>query len=99
MYGKSSTADYPRQFGRDWGQGRPRAKFLSEMDSRDLDRLCLDEGERVLRKLRLVLLDRMSREERNDLARALGRPLVRLARDRLAAGKAAAGRRPAAGQR
>ncbi len=96
MRRKHGDCDPLRQFRRDWGEGGFVLKFVSEMGARERERLSLEEGERVLRRLPRSLLYRLNDEERRDLARAFGRPLLRLAAERREAEKKLPGRRPRA---
>jgi hypothetical protein len=90
-------ADPLRQFRRDRGEGAFIPKFVSELNARERDRLSLRAGERALRGVPLrFLFDRMNAEERRPLARALGRPLLRLAEERRVAAKTGFGQRPRA---
>ncbi len=82
MRRKHGGSDPLRQFRRDWGEGAFILKFVSEMGVRERERFCLEEGERVIRRFSLPFLDRMNAEERRELARAFGRPLLRLAEER-----------------
>jgi hypothetical protein len=97
MRRQPTGADPLHQFRRDWGEGAFIPKFVSELNARERDRLSLRAGERALRGVALrFLFDRMNAEERRDLARALGRPLLRLAEERREAARTGFGRRPRA---
>ena len=70
------------QFRRRWGERPLGIKFLSEMSQSELDRLGIACGERIVRGLPVWLTAAMNPEERRELARAFGRPLVRAAQQR-----------------
>ena len=66
------------QFRRRWDAAdRATIKFLSELSEAELDRLSVAHGERIVRRLPAGLTAGLTSGERHDLARALGRPLVR----------------------
>ena len=80
-YNPSDPARNP-QFRRNW-DGRPAAvKLLGELGERDLERLLLQRGEAILNQLPAALTGELTRGEREDLARALGRPWLRRLRER-----------------
>jgi hypothetical protein len=65
------------QFRRNWDSAPNNIKFLAELSKRDFDRLAVAHGERVLRGLPAALVAGLQPEERQDLARAFGRPWLR----------------------
>jgi hypothetical protein len=65
------------QFRRRWGDGPAAIKFLSELSEAELERLSVEHGERVIRRLPVALTADLTSDERRDLARAFGRPRVR----------------------
>jgi hypothetical protein len=70
------------QFRRRWSEQPASMKFVSEMSEAELDRLSMVHGERIVRRLPRDLTSGLSSDERRDLARAFGRPLVRRIRKR-----------------
>ena len=86
MSHRLSDPEAIRQFRRRWSEAPATIKFLSELNARELDRLTIFCGERVLAKLPLALTRGMTAAERHDLAQAFGRPLLRRAQQRRAPG-------------
>jgi hypothetical protein len=77
-----SDPSFNVQFRGRWSHSPAPIKFLSEMNDVELDRLSIAHGERVLRRLPPGLTCVLNSEERRDLARAFGRPVVRRMRER-----------------
>jgi uncharacterized protein YjiS (DUF1127 family) len=65
------------QFRRRWSEASPRIKLLGEMSEHELDRLAIERGERIVRRLPHWLVAPLSPQEREELAAAFGRPLLR----------------------
>lgn len=78
MSTNSSDPALNTQFRRDWEGQRVSIKFLSE---RDLDRVVLQRGDRILRRLPPAIVADLRVGERQDLARAFGRPWLRRLRE------------------
>jgi hypothetical protein len=72
-----SDPAFVSQFRRCWNAEPASIKFLSELSEAELDRLSIEHGERVVRRLPAALIIGITRGERCELARAFGRPLVR----------------------
>lgn len=68
------------QFRRRW-----EARRSSELSEAELDRLSITHGERIVRRLPATLIAGLTCDERRDLARAFGRPLLRRTRARWSA--------------
>jgi hypothetical protein len=65
------------QFRRRWAAGAAGIRFLSELTEDELDRLAVERGERVVRRLPAGMTAPLTAAERRELARAFGRPVVR----------------------
>jgi hypothetical protein len=81
MSHRQSDPALASQFRRRWNQGRTSIKFLSELTEDELDRLAIDRGERIVRRLPKSMTALLTVAERRDLARAFGRPALRRAQD------------------
>lgn len=77
-----SDPSFNVQFRRRWSDSPASFKFLSELNDIELDRLSIAHGERVLRRLPHDLTCVLNSDERRDLARAFGHPVVRKMRER-----------------
>jgi hypothetical protein len=77
-----SDPAFVAQFRRRWDGASASIKFLCELSESDIDRLCLERGERILRRLPQDLTIGLTGGERRDLALAFGRPAVRRLRER-----------------
>jgi hypothetical protein len=74
---RQSDPAYVTQFRRRWGQRAAVIRFLSELTEGEFDRLAIERGERVVRRLPVALTAPLTAGERRDLARAFGRPALR----------------------
>ena len=70
------------QFRRNWRGSPSTVSFLGELSERDLDRIALARGERILRCLPANLIADLRPEEKRALARAFGRPWLRHLQER-----------------
>jgi hypothetical protein len=72
-----SDPAFVTQFRRRWSDSPAAIKFLSELSEIELDHLSIRHGERIVRRLPAALTAGLTRDERRDLARTLGRPRLR----------------------
>ena len=72
----SDPAQNP-QFRRNRGDARTGVKFLAELGDDDLDRLAIERGVQIVRRLPKALVAGLKLNELLDLARAFGRPWLR----------------------
>jgi hypothetical protein len=77
MSHRQSDPALASQFRRRWGVGPAGIKFLSELTDEELDRLAIERGERVVRRLPAAMTEALTYAERRDLARAFGKPALR----------------------
>ncbi len=77
MSHRQSDPAFVTQFRRRWGQRAAVIRFLSELSEEELDRIAIERGERVVRRLPVSLTAPLTGRERRDLARAFGRPALR----------------------
>jgi hypothetical protein len=77
MSHRQSDPAFVSQFRRRWDEAPARGKSLSELSDEEYDRLAVQHGETVVRRLSYWLVAGLTPAERADLARAFGRPLLR----------------------
>ena len=72
-----SDPAFVAQFRRRWSDAPARIKLLGELSHEELDRLAVESGERIVRRLPYWLVAGLNPAERAELAGAFGRPLLR----------------------
>jgi hypothetical protein len=72
-----SDPAFVAQFRRRWSDAPARIKLLGELSDKELGRLAVESGERIVRRLPYWLVAGLNPEERAELAGAFGRPLLR----------------------
>ena len=82
MSHRQSDPAFVTQFRRRWGAGATTIKFIGELTPDELDRLVVERGEAIVQSLPTMLTAPLTANERRDLARAFGRPVIRRLRER-----------------